>query len=153
MRTFQVDESLDEIDSTRLEIEDLFDRGQTPVPIPAADVRAALANKPALERALRTVLGRYEMFCLPIVAGASSDEVSFELSGSSVIWYGQAFKLYIEELRTTLQAPSLYVYLEYVSDRWAKRKVKNAEQFSKTGKPYFARSRWQRWQLARVLRR
>lgn len=148
LRTFEHDRMIDELADTRHRIEDVLQRGSGGL-VTREVVDGILKVNPEFEIQLRRVLDRYETYAMPICAGLADEDVAFECSGSSIVWWGTATAPYIADLRDRLQFPALYTYLTHLADRWQLREQEDSSHLIAHGLPYFIRRKRRRSLLTR----
>lgn len=90
---------------------------------------------------LAAVVRVLQIFCLAVSSGMAEEDFAFELLGSTIVWYGTAYKPYIESIRETNAQPLLYGDLLYVAERWRNRLEIETDLVAATGYPFFGRSR------------
>jgi hypothetical protein len=140
-RTLHLDQAIDSLSATRLRLERELPR--TLVTIGVEHVQDAGSRGPDLEFeiSLRTFLARLQIFCLAVSSGMAEEDFAFELLGSTIVWYGTAYKPYIVSIRQTNAQPLLYGDLLYIAERWSSRLEIETNLVAETGYPYFGRSR------------
>lgn len=138
---------------TRLDIESALPRTLESISI--EDVRAAVAatGDEELERKLRSLLARLQIFSLSVLAGVADEDFAFELLGSTIAWYGRAFTPYVEAVRTANNQPLLYGDLIELARRWQARMDLEVKEYRLNTRPFFGRSRLQRLLFRRRLQR
>ena len=151
-RTLHLDESTDLLNGTRVQLESILPRSLAVIDYADVVAAAERSSVPDLEVLLRTVLARLQIFSLAVQSGMADEEFAFELLGSTVVWYGTAYRPYVQAIRDMNQQPLLYGDLLCLADRWTLRLQHEAEEYLESGMPYFGRSWLRRRRMMRRVR-
>ncbi len=89
--------------------------------IPVETIRQECSNNPDLQQSIDAMLSQFEIFALPVCAGAADEGMAFELIGQTLSWYGTAFSDYVAQQNRLENRTDLYIYFIYLSNRWNQR--------------------------------
>lgn len=141
LRTLELDAKIAELTSARIAVEKVFPPGKWQSPIPVNLIQEEIQRNPEFERELVKLLGQFEIFSLPICAESADEDMAFELLGGALVWYGTAFREFIQSKRLNDNRPRLYVYLTYLADKWAARIKAETESWKTNALPFFIRQK------------
>ena len=87
----------------------------------ATELKTAFGANSDLEETVQKMLGFFESLALTVCAGATDEDMAFELLAGRLIGYATCFKEYINTKRKEQNDDTYYIYLDELSKRWAAR--------------------------------
>lgn len=139
-QSMESDARLAEFSTERRKVETTFPPSVWSEPISLERLQTAFRADDQLEPALRQLIVQMDLLALPVCSDAADEDMAFELVGSTVVAYADAFRNYVMHLRSSQNRPDLYIYLTALVDaRWKERDKRERALLSEGNLPFFLR--------------